>query len=267
MKKKKQSGGAPKWMATFADMATLLMTFFVLMLSMSNTDVKKFKDMLGSVREAFGVQLKERGDYQAVISEDDYSFELKKDDKEPKKTKTASIEYDYEAGAIKAAVAQAEALEDARRGLAVSEIQKSIRKSDMGDMVQVRGGANGIRIRVKGALMFAPGKAELKIEARPFMDSLVLVLKKFGYFLLVEGHTDSLPITTERFPSNWELSGARASAVLRYLIAAGIASRQLSSVGLADNYPLASNNTPLGRAKNRRVEFVMTKTAFRPEIN
>ena len=85
--------------------------------------------------------------------------------------------------------------------------------------------------------------------------------------LLVEGHTDSVPITTERFPSNWELSGSRAAAVLRYLIGLGIDPKRLTCVGLADSYPIANNDTKQGRAANRRVEFVLTKQPFRPEIN
>jgi chemotaxis protein MotB len=83
----------------------------------------------------------------------------------------------------------------------------------------------------------------------------------------VEGHTDSVPISTDRFPSNWELSGARAAAVLRHLIDSRIDPRRLTCVGLADNFPLAANSSSEGRATNRRVEFVMTKTSFRPEIN
>jgi chemotaxis protein MotB len=134
-------------------------------------------------------------------------------------------------------------------------------------MVEVLSGRNGIRVRVKGALLFDPGAAHLRAQAQPILDMLIKVLGQFGYYLLVEGHTDSTPISTSRFPSNWELSGDRASAVLRYLISKGVDPMRLTSVGLADNYPLSSNDTPEGRAKNRRVEFVLTKRAFRPEIS
>jgi chemotaxis protein MotB len=134
-------------------------------------------------------------------------------------------------------------------------------------MAEVQSGARGIRIRVKGALLFDPGAATVKSVATPFLDSLVQVMEKFDYFLLVEGHTDALPISTAMFPSNWELSSYRAASVLRYLIDHGIDPRRLTSVGLAANYPLAPNDTPEGRAANRRVEFLLTKQPFRAEIS
>ena len=99
------------------------------------------------------------------------------------------------------------------------------------------------------------------------MNSLAEVMSRHNYYLLVEGHTDAIPITTERFPSNWELSGSRAAAVLRQLIQVGVDAKRLTCVGLSDSYPLANNDTPEGRATNRRVEFVFTKHPFRPEIN
>ena len=266
-KEKEKSGGSPKWMATFADMCTLLLTFFVIMLSMANIDIEKFREMLGSVKEAFGVQLKQRGEYQAAIDEEILTAKFK-----PKKGKSRPPDemsrngYDHPTGAQNV-VSSEEAAEKREQRLAVAEIRAAINQTELGDMTEIQSGSKGIRIRVKGALLFAPGQAELKAQAKPFMDNLVLVLEKFDYFLLVEGHTDSIPIATKRFPSNWELSGHRASAVLRYLISSGIDPKRLTSVGLADNYPLAGNDTAAGRTRNRRVEFVLTKQPFRPEIN
>jgi len=268
MAKKAQSKGAPKWMATFADMSTLLMTFFVLMLSMASIDIAKFREMLGSVQHAFGVSFETHGDYQAVVDE---SPTVEFSEKESTATTAGenaprNQNFDYE-NEMASAVARQEAVEQAKQEQAVNDIKRAIEHTDIGDMAEIQSGENGIRVRVKGALLFDPGEAFLKATARPFMDDIVTVLKKFGYFLVVEGHTDSVPIATDRFPSNWELSGARASAVLRHLVNSYIDPRRLTSVGLADNFPLASNATSEGRTKNRRVEFVMTKEAFRPDIN
>ncbi|MEW5722033.1 MAG: OmpA family protein [Thermodesulfobacteriota bacterium] len=149
----------------------------------------------------------------------------------------------------------------------MAEIQQAINQTQMGQLAEVQMGARGIRIRVKGALLFDAGSAELRPQAKPFLDNLVLVLQKYPYFLLVEGHTDSTPISTPLFPSNWELSSHRAAAVLRYLMTWGIEPGRMTSVGLADNYPLDTNETTEGRAKNRRVEFVLTKQSFRPDIS
>lgn len=273
MAKKKESGGAPKWMSTFADLSTLLMTFFVLMLSMANVDIKSFREMLGSIKEGFGVQLEQVGKYQATIPDQIDPSNLKPGEGEWLQRKDEDLylediedEHDEKTDEEKAAEIAKEK-ERKEQAEAAKEIQEAINQTQMGDMAEVQSGANGIRIRVKGALMFSAGQAALRPEARPFLDSLVQVLQKFEYNLLVEGHTDSSPISTAQFPSNWELSGDRASAVLRYLITWGIDPGRMTSVGLADNYPLDTNETEVGRAKNRRVEFVLTKKAFRPEID
>jgi chemotaxis protein MotB len=261
-------------MATFADMCTLLLTFFIIMLSMSNTDVVKFRAMLGSIKDAFGVQFENVGDYQATLPDDP------RPTKEPGagqwQQTQQSLGDDTGFGAeIEAEVARKKQAEEAikrqeeksERVQAVNEIKDAIQDQGMGEQAEVQMGARGIRIRVKGALLFDPGQGELRPEAMPFLENLIEVLKKFDYFLLVEGHTDALPISTAHFPSNWELSGFRASTVLRLLIDQGVSPLRLTAVGLADNFPLDSNDTSEGRARNRRVEFVLTKQPFRPQIN
>ncbi len=253
--RKKQSKGAPKWMTTFADLSTLLLTFFVLMLSMANIDIQKFRELLGSVRDAFGVQFQEEGEYQAAVKEDLFQKQSTPSNQNTPETTNRSSAF------IKISddfTGQEEAMDD---------IRTAISQTNMGDMADIRSGNRGIRMRIKGALMFDAGEAELKPQALPLMDSLADVLNRHGYYLLVEGHTDSVPITTERFPSNWELSGARAAAVLRHLIEVGIDAKRLTCVGLADSCPIAENSTLQGRAKNRRVEFVLTRNPFRQDIN
>lgn len=253
-------------MATFADMSTLLMTFFVLMLSMANIDIKEFREMLGSVKQAFGVQFQNRGEFQAVLDKEAPRMKNSpgSEDQRPPNSLSESVSYDVEAAR---AVAQAEALEKAKQNEAAARMEQAIRQTDMGETAEIMTGTRGIRVRVKGALLFAPGTADLRAACRPFLDNLVHVLKKFQYYLVIEGHTDSVPISTPKFPSNWELSGARAAAVLRYLLDAHVDPRRLTCVGLADNFPIASNTTQQGRAKNRRVEFVLTKEPFRADID
>ena len=89
------------------------------------------------------------------------------------------------------------------------------------------------------------------------LDKLVPLLARGGHTITVEGHTDNVPISTPQFPSNWELSAARASTVVRHLIARGIPADRLSAVGYADTRPLAANDTEAGRAKNRRVSIII----------
>jgi chemotaxis protein MotB len=108
--------------------------------------------------------------------------------------------------------------------------------------------------------LFKPGEADLQLEARPLLDAVIRVVNKHPeYKIHIQGHTDDEPISTERFPTNWELSSARATAVLRYFIDKGSEPERMTATGYADTFPLGRNDTVPGRAKNRRVEFVLEK--------
>ncbi|MBK5929726.1 OmpA/MotB family protein [Halochromatium salexigens] len=126
--------------------------------------------------------------------------------------------------------------------------------------VSVDEGEQGITLRIDDNLLFKSGQAELTAGGGEVIESLVPMLESFEGQISVEGHTDNIPIATARFPSNWELSTARAIAVLRYLSAAGIPETRLRAIGYADTQPLESNETPEGRAANRRVELLLKQT-------
>ena len=111
--------------------------------------------------------------------------------------------------------------------------------------------------RISNELLFASGDASLVAGAEPVLQRLVDVLKASPYPVSIEGHTDNVPIQTERFPSNWELSGARAASVVRYLQARGIDPGRMRAVGHADTRPLTNNATPETRARNRRVDVIL----------
>lgn len=236
---KKIKKGSPKWMATFADLSTLLLTFFVLMLSFASIDIEKFRDMLGSIQNAFGVQAKIQGEFQAVETERTAKADS------TKKVNEVKVELDQMA----------------------EKINETIEATKIGEQTEIKVGSNGVRIRITGNIMFDAGQAYIKYQAYPFLDGIAEAMHQYDYYLLVEGHTDSLAIHTAQFPSNWELSSARASAVVRYMIDKGIPQTRLSGIGHASNFPLASNATPEGREQNRRVEFIFTKTPFRSVFN
>ncbi|NBC49208.1 MAG: OmpA family protein [Gammaproteobacteria bacterium] len=123
--------------------------------------------------------------------------------------------------------------------------------------VSVAQGEQGITLRIDDNLLFASGDARLTASGREVIKALVPTLEAFDGQISVEGHTDNIPISTARFPSNWELSMSRAIAVLRYFIEAGIPEHRLRAIGYADTEPLASNETAAGRAANRRVEILV----------
>ncbi|SVC13274.1 uncharacterized protein METZ01_LOCUS266128 [marine metagenome] len=204
-------GGVEPWMATFADMVTLLMVFFVLFYSVEKDNVGKFK-------AAIEQQVADEG-------------------------------------------ASAPGLAQMLKVMDEVKIQKTLRelmdkkKEDFKETPQKK-----IVLRVPGLSLFKPGGAKLTSDARPVLDEILKIVKKHGeHKIFIQGHTDDVPIHTKKFDSNWELSAVRATAVLRYFIDKGIDPEKLTATGYADIFPQAPNNTKKGRAKNRRVEFVLVK--------
>jgi chemotaxis protein MotB len=120
----------------------------------------------------------------------------------------------------------------------------------------------GVEIDISASALFRTGEATLQPGTLDVLRQVASVLSKEELPIEVEGHTDDVPIATAQFPSNWELSSARASSVVRQLVESGVSAKRLAVVGLASNQPLASNDTPEGRAKNRRV----TITILSPDI-
>lgn len=132
----------------------------------------------------------------------------------------------------------------------------------VGDDIQVLRSDGLVRFRMSSELMFGSGDASLSAQGRAALDRLVPELAaEPGVRLIIEGHTDSVPIQSERFPSNWELSSGRAGAVARHLIERGVAPQRLQASGFADTRPLAARDNPVDRGLNRRVELVMEMPA------
>src|SRR3989449_2925506 len=122
--------------------------------------------------------------------------------------------------------------------------------------------SRGLTISLAEAGFFDPGSAMINTKALAAVDSITATLQPLTYSIRVEGHTDNTPIHTPQFPSNWELSTTRATFLLQYLISNGkISPRRLSAVGYGEYHPIAPNNTPEGRAANRRVDIVLLGSA------
>jgi chemotaxis protein MotB len=128
-------------------------------------------------------------------------------------------------------------------------------------LIAVETRADGVLLRVGGSVLFGPGQTSVRASGRATLDEIVKVLQALPeYQISVEGHTDNIPIGPQRqdiWPTNWELSSARAVAAVRYLESQGIASERLSANGLSFYRPLASNDTEEGRAENRRIEIIL----------
>ena len=148
---------------------------------------------------------------------------------------------------------------DIRSSLAkiFEELEILVMQSKLEDDVSISSSPQGLVMTLSNHALFDSGIADLSLEARPLLENIGAVIAKTDYLVRIEGHTDNIPIRTERFPSNWELSTARAVNVLRYFIDNhGVPSQRLSAVGFGEYQPLVSNDSQEHRALNRRVEII-----------
>lgn len=228
--------GAPAWVVTFADLMSLLLAFFVLMLSFSNTEIVKFRTMAGSVRNALGMK-----------SEFDLSDI-------PMGSKLLPYESPQKGDG------------EAREALA-TQLRMVLEEAGLKDRGAVEITERGVLLRLSGDLFFSSGEVELKPKALSILNLLAVKIKAIPRSIDVEGHTDDVPIATNVYPSNWELSAARAGRAVRHLVEQGIPADQMRAIGHADTVPLDDNSVEEGRAANRRVEFLFLapKTEGRAE--
>ncbi len=224
---------APAWITTFSDLMSLLLTFFVLLFSMASLNEQKFKQVLESIQSALGVEeVPQAGTREGL--------EMMNIKAEP--TPNAVDEL--------GGMVQKE-MEDIK-----SKVEEFIMKNKLGGQVQAKIDGRGAVITISDVVIFPVGEAEVTRSGLKILDKIVDLLKQFPYRVRVEGHTDNVPIHTAKYPSNWELSTARAARIVRYFIEHGVDPKRLSAEGFAHYRPIATNSTPTGRAKNRRVEIV-----------
>ncbi len=281
--------GLPAYMGTFADLMALLMCFFVLLLSFSEMDVLKYKQVAGSMKAAFGVQNKvEAKDIpkgtsiiaqefspgkpqptlitainQQTIDTDrqtlDFSEGQGEDDSEGEDDES-SDSTDEDALQINPTyIITSESKEPTpeTEALALEIAQQMADELDSGQIEIVAQGKYLVfRIREQGS--FGSGEALIKSSFLPVLKKIRNILKDTSGRITVAGHTDNRPIYTKRFPSNWELSGARAATVARELLASKeLERKRFSIIGHADTIPIKENDTRANRAYNRRVEIII----------
>jgi chemotaxis protein MotB len=123
---------------------------------------------------------------------------------------------------------------------------------------------HGIAVEINASVLFAPAQASLESDSIAALSAVAAVLNDSDNVVKVEGHTDNLPIASAQYPSNWELSSARASSVVRLFVANGAVASRLTATGYADNRPVDTNDTPDGRARNRRVTLLILEDGASP---
>jgi chemotaxis protein MotB len=210
-----------RWMVSYADFVTLLFCFFTAMYAISNIDSNKLGKFVDSMRLAFNAS-GERGNAISVIE------------------------------GVQVILPDDVELEENVRSSLNSIDEESLKA------ISVSRDDRGVTISVSDKLFFESASAKLKNNATDTLDTIADVLKTMPNMIRIEGHTDNIPMHSARFPSNWELSASRAINVARYFIEKhGLDPMRLSTIGYAEFRPVASNDTPGGRARNRRVDIVI----------
>ncbi len=222
-----------RWLLTYADMITLLMTFFIVLYSMSKTDMAKFAQFSAAMERAFSVEVFSGSTPR--MAEDSAGTGA-----------TPSI--------VESLLTEPEFQPDASRIKA--RLQSAAGADGQAPDVAVGATREGIVIRLSGSYLFESGRAELKPTALASLDTVADELRATPNDIRVEGHTDDIPVDSPRYPTNWELSVARAVAVTRYLTEEdGLPAQRIAAAGYGEFRPVAKNDSREHRAMNRRVEI------------
>ncbi len=190
-----------------------------------------------------------------------FAFSIAKNDKQKSRKYEESLLNIQKAFGGKASAEQLErarAME--REDKLADDIKASLDDKDMAGLVQIESTERKVKLVLTEAILFDSGKADLKARAREVLRPIVIELQKVPNDIVVEGHTDPVPIKSGRYHTNWELSMARAYSVLEYMEQLGVDKKKLAGIGYGENRPLYDNATADGRAKNRRIEISLLKT-------
>lgn len=237
-----------RWLVSYADFITLLFAFFVTMYSVSRVDGKKMGSAVESLQRALG----------SVMP-------IQMTHKEPGVFPNQVVPIQFSITPIegKAYTADGRALikmaEDIKKGIEeISKKGSSKTGSTLAHQIKFILEKRGLVIRISEHIFFNSGEAMIRPDMEPILNVLGQTLEKIPNQIRIEGHTDNVPINTARFPSNWELSTARATMIVRYLLDHfQFDPERLSATGYAEYRPIDTNSTPEGRLQNRRVDFVI----------
>lgn len=238
------------WLITYSDLVTLMLTFFVLLYSFSTLDNIKWKNVVVSIQGALGVLDGGTGFNDGPPGSNPGDNQLNDGEKEQ------DIDNLNHVDEFKKFQEEMKKLENIQTQLGNYLNTKGLTSISLS--VEER----GLIIRFEDSVLFSKGRADLLPQAIEVLNEIVTILKNTENSIRVEGHTDNLPINTERFPSNWELSTSRATNVLRFMINKGLNGKQLSAVGYGEYRPLAANDSEENRRKNRRVDIVILRESL-----
>ncbi|WP_078595010.1 flagellar motor protein MotS [Evansella clarkii] len=242
--------GSPKWMVTFSDLMTLILVFFILLFSMSVVDANKFRAISDSFQE------RSVFDFNPSI----IPFENPAPDTEPG-------DDPFEQDDPFESFLEGESDEsEGQLDQFLEEVIEFLDSQDLLDAITASRDDRGVVLVLQEQVLFESAEADVIPDAVPFLDKVGTLLESVPNIVKVEGHTDSRPISTHRYPSNWELSGARASSVIRYLVDQhNLDPERFISVGYGETKPVVPNTSEQNFQQNRRVVIVISDPAMGEE--
>ena len=252
-------GPDERWLLTYADMITLLMALFIVMFSISSVNTSKFDALQKSLKEAFSGNVLPGGEAVLQTGGSTKGQETPKVEP-PVPAIQPLIQKEFQKEQQKKQGAK-QGTEDEQFKQTKRNIDQYAQQHKLKNKVSTEITRRGLVIRLlTDGVLFDSGEAKVKPGAMPLMEKIAGLLQvDEEHPINVEGHTDNVPIHSSQFPTNWELSTARASSVVRLLIADNAPADRLGAVGYAQLHPLASNDSASGRSRNRRVEIVLLR--------
>jgi chemotaxis protein MotB len=244
-----------RWLLTYADMITLLMALFMVLFSLANVNQAKVKALSKSLNEAFSGKILPGGKALQQTGAEEKDGEPQPEPPIP--AITALVGDASHADSTEAAKREQDEFTKIKRA-----IDEFARKNGLQSKVSTTITQRGLVIRLlTDKVLFDSGQAVLQPQATPILSRVAQLLNVAGdHDVMVEGHTDNVPISGSVYPTNWELSTARASRVVRFLIDNGAAKMRMAASGYAALHPISDNTTEAGRSRNRRVEVVVLRS-------
>lgn len=247
--------GSPAWMNTFADLMNLLLCFFVLLFSMSTVDAEKWQKVVASFQNTFsilpngGSAIDEGELISSGVSQLEFLDSYYQEQANSQAQEESEAQQDIVDAYEEQALAESEKMAE--------EIEEAIARYGIQDQVEVEFNADYVMINLNGALLFDSGKSEIRSEAYPLIGKVGKVIANYDKNIIeVEGHTDNVPMHSAKYEDNNVLSMYRALTVADYLREiTSINPAYIKSSGRGEYVPIADNETPEGRARNRRVEI------------
>lgn len=261
--------GSPAWMATFSDLMNLLLCFFVLLFSMSTMQESKLNELVASMNNSFSIfdaGATAIGEGILISNGVSQLNELDKYINSTGKAAESSQESpdlnQYETAQEVIEAMNQEKLQDNEE--LAEKVEEAVEEGNVAEQIEVSFTSSYVQLTIKGGLLFDSGSAELRPEAKRVMDKAALILDRYAKGTIeIEGHTDNLPMSSEKYADNEELSSARALAVFYYLKDnTDLDVAKLRHAGMGDRVPVADNSTPEGRSRNRRVEIRIYNPSF-----